>query len=134
MLSDQEIEDVLNLERNDLEKLSDEELFNLLSVGDDCRDLNEYLEKFALPVSLLQSEKSLEKCAYNICRELLEEGFIYAEIRFAPLLSVTEEMNCKKVIEALLKGLERGKDDFGVEFGVITCAMRYHSEEENSKI
>lgn len=52
---------------------SDEELFNLLSVGDDCRDLNEYLEKFALPVSLLQSEKSLEKCAYNICRELLEK-------------------------------------------------------------
>ena len=35
---------------------SDEELENLLSVGDDCRDLNEYLEKFALPVSLLQSE------------------------------------------------------------------------------
>ena len=43
-------------------------------------------------------------------------------------------MNCKNVIEALLKGLERGKDDFGVEFGVITCAMRYHSEEENSKM
>ena len=58
---------------------SDEELEKLLSVGKNCRDLNEYLEKFTLPVSLLQSEKSLEKCAFNLCRELFEQGFIYAK-------------------------------------------------------
>ena len=44
----------------------------------------------------------------------------------------TQDMNCNKVIEALLNGLERGKKDFGIEYGVITCAMRHHSEEENA--
>lgn len=82
----------------------------------------------------IMDEKGLEEAGYDVLRSMSRENVCYAEIRFAPLLSVTEEMNCKKVIEALLKGLERGKDDFGVEFGVITCAMRYHSEEENSKI
>lgn len=53
---------------------------------------------------------------------------------FAPLLSETESMNCRSVIEALLKGLERGKKDFGVDFGVITCAMRHHSQEDNSRM
>ena len=43
-------------------------------------------------------------------------------------------MNCNKVIEALLNGLERGKKDFGIEYGVITCAMRHHSEEENARM
>ena len=105
---------------------SDEELFNLLSVGDDCRDLNEYLEKFALPVSLLQSEKSLEKCAYNICRELLEEGFIYAEIRFAPQLHLQKGLTQKQVVEAVLRGVKNS----GFKANVILCAMR--SGEDNS--
>ena len=38
------------------------------------------------------------------------------------------------MIEALLAGLEKGKRDFGVEYGVITCAMRHHSEEENARM
>ena len=46
----------------------------------------------------------------------------------------TPDMNCNKVIEALLAGLEKGKRDFGIEYGVITCAMRHHSEEENARM
>ena len=62
-------------------------------------------------------------------RTMSRENACYAEIRFAPLLSVTEEMGTGQVISALLKGLEKGKKDFGVEYNVITCAMRHHSEE-----
>ncbi len=32
-----------------------------------------------------------------------QENVIYSEIRFAPLLSETDNMNCNKVIEAVLK-------------------------------
>ena len=59
------------------------------------------------------------------------ENICYAEIRFAPLLSVTEEMGTEQVIAAVLRGLERGRKDFGIEYNVITCAMRHHSEEQN---
>ena len=89
-----------------------------LSVSEDCRSLNEYLEKFDLPGKCIMKQE-------NVC---------YAEIRFAPLLSETPDMNCNKVIEALLAGLEKGKRDFGIEYGVITCAMRHHSEEENARM
>ena len=40
----------------------------------------------------------------------------------------------EKGLEAILKGLERGRADFGTEFGVITCAMRHHSQEDNSRM
>lgn len=105
-----------------------------LSVSDECSSLAEYLEKFTLPGQCIMDETGLEEAGYDVLRGMSRENVCYAEIRFAPLLSVTDEMDCKKVIEALLKGLERGRDDFGIEFGVITCAMRHHSEEANSRM
>lgn len=102
-----------------------------LSVNGDCRSLAEYLEKFALPCSCLRDEAGLEGAGYDVLKTMSRENVIYAEIRFAPLLSVTKEMGTEQVIAALLRGLERGKKEFGVEYNVITCAMRHHSEEEN---
>ena len=105
-----------------------------LSVSDDCTSLAEYLEKFSLPGQCIMDEKGLESAGYDILRTMSQENVRYAEIRFAPLLSETSGMNCRAVIEAVLKGLERGRADFGTEFGVITCAMRHHSEEENARM
>lgn len=105
-----------------------------LSVSDDCRSLNEYLEKFDLPGKCIMDGEGLSGAGYDVLKSMKQENVCYAEIRFAPLLSETEDMNCAKVIEALLAGLEKGKKDFGIEYGVITCAMRHHSEEENRRM
>ncbi|MGN0332137.1 MAG: adenosine deaminase [Lachnospiraceae bacterium] len=102
-----------------------------LSVTKDCGSLVEYLEKFELPGLCLKDEAGLEGAGYDVLKVMSKENVCYAEIRFAPLLSVTEEMGTEQVIAALLKGLEKGKKDFGVEYNVITCAMRHHSEEQN---
>lgn len=102
-----------------------------LSVSDDCSSLIEYLEKFDLPLECLQNEEGLTEAGYDVLKTMSKENVIYAEIRFAPLLSITEEMDTQKVICALLKGLEKGKKDFGVEYNVIVCAMRHYSMEQN---
>ncbi len=102
-----------------------------LSVTEDCQSLAEYLEKFDLPGQCIMDEEGLEGAAYDVLRGMKEENVIYAEVRFAPLLSVTKEMDTRAVIEAVLRGMERGKADFGVEYGIITCAMRHHSTEDN---
>lgn len=105
-----------------------------LSVSDNCKSLAEYLEKFTLPGQCLMDEEGLEKAAYDVLKSMSMENMCYAEIRFAPLLSETKEMSCSKVIEAVLKGLERGRDEFDIDFGLITCAMRHHSQEENYRM
>ena len=64
----------------------DNELKVALTVSPDCKDLGEYLTKFAFPLSLLQSEAAIEQGMYTLCRELDSEDCIYAEIRFAPQL------------------------------------------------
>lgn len=102
-----------------------------LSVSDDCTSLAEYLEKFDMPCQCLKDEEGLEEAGYDVLKSMSREHVCYAEIRFAPLFSETESMSCKKAMEALIKGLERGKQDFAIEYGVIACAMRHIGEEEN---
>ena len=102
-----------------------------LSVSDDCTSLAEYLEKFDMPCQCLRDEEGLEEAGYDVLKNMSREHVCYAEIRFAPLFSETESMSCKRAMEALIKGLERGKQDFAIEYGVIACAMRHIGEEEN---
>ena len=115
-------------------RLGREVLQEELSVSENCSSLAEYLEKFALPGQCIMDAKGLAAAGYDVLRSMSQENVCYAEIRFAPLLSETAGMNCRDVIEALLKGLEQGRKDFGVEFGVITCAMRHHSQEDNCRM
>ena len=105
-----------------------------LQVSENCTSLVEYLKKFSLPGQCIMDEKGLEEAGYDVLKSMRLENVRYAEIRFAPLLSETSSMNCRSVIEALLKGLDRGRADFGTGFGVITCAMRHHSQEDNSRM
>lgn len=102
-----------------------------LSVSEDCASLVEYLEKFALPGECLRDAKGLEEAGYDVLRTMSEENVIYAEIRFAPLLHVNRNFRTTQVLEALLRGLEKGKEEFGVDYNVIVCVMRHHSFEES---
>ena len=105
-----------------------------LSVSENCTSLNEYLEKFDLPGRCIMDEEGLSGAAYDLLSQMNEENVCYAEIRFAPLLSETKKMDSRKVIEAVISGMEQGKKDFGIEYGVIVCAMRHHSTEDNMRM
>lgn len=98
----------------------DEELQSMLMVSDDCADLNEYLEKFSLPVSLMQSRESLRLCAFNLCRELMASGLMYAEIRFAPQKHCEKGLSQQDVVVSVLDGIKES----GFDAGLILCCMR----------
>ena len=98
----------------------DNELKVALTVSPDCKDLGEYLTKFAFPLSLLQSEAAIEQGLYTLCRELDAEGCIYAEIRFAPQLHLDKGLDQRKVVEAAIRGFKRS----AIDGGLILCCMR----------
>ena len=102
-----------------------------LQVGDDCQNLAEYLEKFDLPLQYLQTAEGLRKASKSFLLDLKKDNISYVEVRFAPLLSVNEHLNCKQVMEAVLTGLEEAKEDCQISYNVIACAMRHHSPEDS---
>lgn len=103
-----------------IELCSDEELKQKLCVSDDCRDLCEYLEKFDFPLSLLQTREAISEAVYRLCEELLEQGLIYAEIRFAPQLHCNKGLSQDEVVEAAIAGKNRSK----LLSNFILCCMR----------
>ena len=102
-----------------------------IRVSEDCRNLEEYLGKFVLPIACLQDQAGLTGAGYDVLRTMGSESVCYAEIRFDPIACGLEGMSTEQAIEALLGGLEKGKQDFGVAYNVIVCAMRHYSEEQN---
>lgn len=83
-----------------------------------------YLEGFAHTCGVMQTEEALERVAYEMLEDMRHDGVVYVETRFAPVFHTAKGLHWDDVVTAVLKGLERGKKDFGVEFGVIICAMR----------
>jgi adenosine deaminase len=98
----------------------------MLTVDPDCRDLGEYLTKFAFPLSLLQSRESIEEGMLTLCRELIAENCIYAEIRFAPQLHLDKGLTQSEVVEAAIRGFCRS----GLRGGLILCCMRSDDNRE----
>ena len=95
-------------------------LRDMLIVRDGCRDLGEYLTKFDFPLSLLQTKEAISEAMYMLCAELLAEGTVYAEIRFAPQLHLLQGLTQEQVVNAAIDGFERS----GLMGGLILCCMR----------
>ncbi|MEK7818280.1 MAG: adenosine deaminase [Bacteroidota bacterium] len=83
-----------------------------------------FLEGFEHTCGVMQTEEALERVAYETVEDMKLDGVVYFETRFAPILHINKGLTLPKVVRAVLKGLEKGKKDFGVEFGVIICGMR----------
>ena len=90
--------------------------------------LAKYLEGFSHTIAVMQSEEALERVAYEQAEDLSQDGVIYFETRFAPVFHTQRGLTQQQIVSAILKGLERGRKDFGVSAGLIICAMRNRHE------
>ena len=111
---------------------SEEELRPFLEAPADCRDLNEYLERFDLPLQVLQTREALQEAMKDLVCELASEGLVYAEIRFAPQLHTSRGFNQRQVVEAVLEGMNEGlkENPSLLDAGLILCCMRGSDNQE----
>jgi adenosine deaminase len=83
-----------------------------------------YLEGFAHTCGVMQTDEALERVAYEMMEDMKSDGVIYVETRFAPVFHTDKGLHWEEVVSSVLRGLERGKTDFGVGYGLIISAMR----------
>jgi adenosine deaminase len=86
--------------------------------------LAKYLEGFKHTIAVMQTEEALERVAYEQAEDLSKDGVVYYETRFAPLFHTTKGLTHQQVVAAVLKGMARGRQNFGIRSGLIICAMR----------
>lgn len=90
-------------------------------------NLPEYLEGFEQTCGVMQTKDALERVAYEFLEDMKEDGVVYAEVRFAPVLHTDAGLSQDEVVNAVLAGLRRGEEDFGVKWGLIICALRHQN-------
>lgn len=108
----------------DLGAASIEELQERMVCPVDCQSLNEYLEKFDLPLSVLQTKEGIRACMEALIAELCAEKMLYAEIRFAPQLHLKKGLSQEEVILAALEGVQTAVQEKDMKVQLILCCMR----------
>ena len=122
--------DLAREHRVQLPKQTAEELAEYMRV-DDARDLEDYLRRFDVTISVLQSEEALERVAYELAEDAAEDGVRYIEVRNAPLLNVVQGLTLVRAIEAPLRGLRKAENDFGITARFIVCGLRQFPPESS---
>ena len=93
---------------------------------DDAKNLEDYLKRFDFTIPLLQTPDAVERVAYEMAEDAAKDNVRYLEVRYCPHLSRAGGMTLDEVIEAELRGFERGERDFGVICRVINCSLRHY--------
>lgn len=113
---------------------SDAEMLQpMLQAAPDCESLIEYLEKFDLPLQVLQTEQTITLAVYRLVKRLAKDGLVYAEIRFAPQLHTSRGLSQQQVVAAAVKGLSMGVSEYGMPAQLILCCMRMADNGSENK-
>lgn len=113
------------------EEHSLEEIKTLTTASMDCGSLSEYLAKFDIPLKCIKSKEGLRKISYDYVRQASLDNIKYAEMRLAPGSSLAPGITYNDIFESIEEGLALGKNDFGIDVGIIVCAMRHVSMDES---
>ena len=111
--------------------INSNELRDKMIAQDKCKNLSEYLTKFDLPISYMQTKDNLTLISSELVNYLQTQNVIYAEIRFAPIFHTKSGLSLSEVIEAVLEGLH---SNTSVKTNLILCMMRGASKEDNLKV
>ncbi len=103
---------------------------------DNYENLGDYLHGFMYTCGVMQDPEALERVAYELAWDNINEGVRYIEVRFAPQLHMRTGFNFDAVMLAVDRGLARAMKEYDVSeavkvngeppfrYGIIVCAMR----------
>jgi adenosine deaminase len=76
--------------------------------GADRKSLELYLETFQHTVAVMQDRDAIARVAAECVEDLAADGVVYAEVRYAPELSVEKCLTLDEVVDASLEGFRIG--------------------------
>ncbi|AUA18878.1 adenosine deaminase [Streptococcus suis] len=112
----------------------DEELRKLVSIEGKVDSLMTYLKTFDFIRPLLQTPEALELAAYDVLGQASEDGVLYIELRFAPELSTDQDLTILEAVSAVLVGLNRGQEDFGVVAKLLVCGLKQTNTNQTKEL
>lgn len=91
----------------------------------DARNLVDYLARFDITLSVMQTAEALERIAYELAEDAARENVRYMEVRYSPILNIRGGLTTEETVEASLRGLLRAEAEFGIRSNLIICGLRH---------
>jgi adenosine deaminase len=91
----------------------------------DARNLEDYLERFEITLSVMQRAEALERIAFELAEDAHRDGVLYLETRFSPVLNIRQGLQLDEAVRAVARGLTRAERQYGIVSRVIICALRH---------
>jgi adenosine deaminase len=96
-----------------------------------CTNLADFLNRAPKGFELMQSEESLRLVTEDLFSQLVQDGIIYAEIRFAPLLHTAAGLPSRHVVQIVEAATDQMIRSSGVDARLILCTLRHFSEPQS---
>jgi adenosine deaminase len=101
----------------------------------DSGNLVDYLATFSVTLSVMQSEASLERIAHEFVEDLIADGVVYGEVRWAPELHLENGLDMRDAIDAVQRGIDSAitagrADGRVIRVGQLLCAMRQNDRAD----
>lgn len=105
------------------------ELNDWVRANADSGNLVDYLATFGVTLSVMQTADNLERIAREFVEDLIADGVVYAEIRWAPELHLEQGLDMRGAIHAVQRGIDGAVDGgrstgSAIHVGQLLCAMR----------
>ena len=110
------------------------ELTSYLKIGKKRGSLVDYIERFDITLSVMQTPESLTRFAFELIEDVAQENVRYIEVRYSPILHQQKGMTLDMAVESVKKGLKKGEKRFGVKSGIIVCGIRSISPDISLKL
>lgn len=96
----------------------------------DSGSLLEYLKTFDITTAVMQTREGLVRVASEFVADLVADGVIYGEVRWAPEQHLTRGLSLDAAVEAVQEGIDAGVDaaragGASIRIGQLVSAMRH---------
>ena len=102
--------------------------------SDNDANLEAYLSRFALTLSVMQTEDQLERIAYELAMDHAAQNVRYVEVRWSPVLNTEGDLSLHRALEAPIRGFQRAEAETGIRWGAIVCALRHLEPEVSQRL
>ena len=112
------------LPSNDISVIKD-----LMIAPETCPNLDEYLKRFELPLSVMQTAESLERISFELYEDAAKENVKYLEVRFGPMLHLEKGLTLDQIMNSVIQGMRRAEASYDIKGNYILSLLRHMPKE-----
>ncbi|NOH73298.1 adenosine deaminase [Vibrio pectenicida] len=111
-----------------------EQIRELMIAPETCQNLDEYLKRFDLPLSVMQTAESLERISFELYEDAAKENVKYLEVRFGPLLHLESGLTLEDVLASVVKGMKRAESLYDINGNYILSILRHAPKDRIKEV